>query len=523
MNDGKICISICAKTADELFTQVARAEALADVIEVRFDYLERAEIEKALGGLKGAKPFLFTYRPESQGGHISDDLTQRILFWMTVFSKCELENDQVWLDNEIDIVDSLQWPESHRVIASFHDFTGTPADIGATYENLASAGRIVKLAAAAEEITDAIPLWSLLDKGGPVVPIAIGEAGKWTRILALAHGSFMTYTSLDAGSETAPGQISAVDMADVFRAKELDRETQIYGVVAGDTSYSVSPWMHNAGFRSAGMNRVFVPLQVADLDEFIHRMVRAETREVQLNFAGFSVTNPHKQAIVRHLDEVDETAAKIGAVNTVRIENNKFYGYNTDAPGFIAPLRKSFGDLNDTRIAVVGAGGAARACIYALQKEGAEVTLFARDERKAKPLVDEFGAGVKKFEISNLKSDISKLDSEISNLKSQISDSRSGFSGFDILVNATPLGTKGEKQNETVATADQLRGVKLVYDLIYNPLETRLIREAKAAGVAAIGGLEMLIAQGAKQFEIWTGEAAPVEAMAAAVKKKLDL
>ena len=313
---------------------------------------------------------------------------------------------------------------------------------------------------------------------------------------ALAHGAFMTYASLDSGNATAPGQISVWDMTDIYRVKELDEDTGVYGIIGGNTSYSVSPFMHNAAFKSEGINSVFVPLQVGDLDEFMRRMVKPESREVELNFKGFSVTNPHKQSIIRHLDFVDETATRIGAVNTVKIEDGKFCGYNTDAPGFIEPLKNLFGELKDARVAVFGAGGAARACIYALKQHGADVFLFARDPQKARSISDEFDVPLHRLAADNVPL------------------------AFDIIVNATPLGTVGIFENETIATAEQLRGVKLVYDLIYNPSETRLMHEANSVNVSTIGGLEMLVAQGSRQFRIWTGLEAPLQAMSDGVRKK---
>jgi shikimate dehydrogenase len=227
-------------------------------------------------------------------------------------------------------------------------------------------------------------------------------------------------------------------------------------------------------------------------------MVDAETREVDLNFHGFSVTNPHKQAIIPFLDELDETAQAIGAVNTVKIEDGKLYGYNTDAPGFIRPLLDAYGDITDTRVAVFGAGGAARACIYSLKQAGADVTVFARNEQTGKHLAEEFDLTFKKLEA---------LDSLLET---------------GVLINATPLGTVGATENETVAKAEQLTNVKLVYDLIYNPEETRLIREAKTAGCKTLGGLDMLIGQAVRQFEIWTGETPSRETMEAAARKRLS-
>ncbi|HKX85020.1 MAG TPA: shikimate dehydrogenase [Pyrinomonadaceae bacterium] len=501
-NTGKICISVCAGTVDELFEKIGRAQPLADVIELRFDCLDRSELPRAIERLTSSsvppENLLATFRSEEQGGSRAISFQDRLDFWNSDF-----DHSFIAADFEEDIAkEASDWHCDTR-LASFHDFSGIPADLPGIRTRLDDArADVSKIAITTRSVTDAIPLWQLLDEGKPLIPIAMGEGGKWTRILGLAHGAPMTYASLESGSETAPGQVSAEDLIEVFRAKELDRDTLVYGIVAGDTAYSISPWMHNAAFKAARMNRVFVPLQSSNLDEFIRRMVKRGTREVELNFAGFSVTNPHKQSIMRQLDEVDETAGVIGAVNTVKIEGERLYGFNTDAPGFITPLKKIYPDLKNASVIVVGAGGAARAVIYALRSEGADVTVLARDTQKAACLADEFGVATRQFNISDLSSE---------------------FSGSDILVNTTPLGTKGANETQTIATAEQLNGLKLVYDLVYNPLETQLIRQAKAAGVSVIGGLDMLIAQGAKQFEIWMGEEAPVEAMSIAVKKKLGL
>ncbi|MEP6703435.1 MAG: shikimate dehydrogenase, partial [Acidobacteriota bacterium] len=292
-------------------------------------------------------------------------------------------------------------------------------------------------------------------------------------------------------------QISATDLRDVFRVKELDKNTGVFGVIAGNTSYSLSPYMHNAAFKRKSLNSVFIPLQVSDLNAFVRRMVRPETREIELNFRGFSVTNPHKQSIMEHLDFVDDTAQMIGAVNTVKIDGGKLEGYNTDAPGFIAPLKKMYGDLKGSRALVAGSGGAARACVYALKREGVDVTLLARDPERAAAFAREFAISVHK-----------------------LSTKRRSLAA-DILVNATPLGTKGENETSTVATSEELRGVKLVYDLVYNPSETMLLQEAKTAGAKTLGGIDMLIAQGAEQFRIWTGGDAPTDVMKDAVLARL--
>lgn len=498
-NQGKICISLCAKTAAELAEKIEQAAPLADIIEVRFDCLEPERLEECLDiALSARAEVLATFRPKGEGGFrdISDD--ERIDFWNQGnelgFWGADLEEDR--------IEESFDWLWNNRIV-SFHDFSGTPSNLETTYERLAATGAdIVKIAVQADRITDAIPLWKLLERAfaenTKLVPIAMGEAGKWTRILGLAHGSPLAYASLEESSGTAPGQITAADLIDVYRVKELSRESKVFGLIAGDTSYSMSPYIQNAAIKAVGIDAVFVPLQIADIEEFFQRMVRKGSREIDLNFRGFAVTNPHKRAVIDVLDTIDETAEAIGAVNTIFHNSGKWLGSNTDAEGFIAPLKEQYGSLSGANIAVIGAGGAARACIYALRREGADVAVLARDPEKAKPLAEQFGANVMKL------------------------DGNSVLGKPDILVNTTPLGTRGEHENETPVSAENLSGIKLVYDLTYNPRETRLLKEAREAGCETLDGLEMLICQAAAQFKIWSGLEADTAAMRTAAIKRLE-
>ena len=500
MNNGKICISICAETAEDLIQQIKRAESLADIIEIRFDCLKSEQIHKAFAFLTSKKPLLLTYRPKEQGGKLELDLPQRMLFWNAFIVNGLLDKRKCLIDFEFDLKSEISNLKFQKII-SFHNFSSVPNNLETIYESLLQSSETIKIAVQADDITDSIPIWKLIKKAKKdnkqIIPIAMGEAGKWTRILGLAHGAFMTYASLNAGQETAPGQVSVRDLIEVYCAKNLNEQTEIYGIIGGDTSYSMSPFMQNAAFKYHHLNAVFVPLQVQNLDEFIRRMVRQNSREIELNFKGFSVTIPHKQNIIKHLDEIDETARAIGAVNTVKIIDGKLYGYNTDAHGFISPLLNSYGDLSKAKVAVFGAGGAARACIYALKQAGADVTIFARDLAKAQIIANDF-----KFQISNLKSQ------------------NENYNEFDILVNTTPLGTKGKLENASIATAEQIEAVKLVYDLVYNPFQTILMSEADKVHVPKIGGMAMLVAQGMKQFEIWTGKNAPMKEMSQAVLKR---
>lgn len=496
LNQGKICISLCAKTAAELAEKIERASPLADIIEVRFDCAAPEQLDECVGVALAAKAeILATFRPKNEGGFRDISDGERIDFWNQGnelgFWGADLEEDR--------IEESFDWLWNNRIV-SFHDFSGTPSNRENTYERLAATGAdIVKIAVQAERITDAIPLWKLLERANAdnkqLVLIAMGEAGKWTRILGLAHGSPLAYASLEESSGTAPGQITAADLNDVYRVKELSRESKVFGLIAGDTSYSMSPYIQNAAIKAVGIDAVFVPLQIADIGEFFLRMVREGSREIDLNFRGFAVTNPHKRAVIDVLDSIDETAEAIGAVNTIFHDSGKWVGTNTDANGFIAPLNERYGSLSGANIAVIGAGGAARACVYALRQEGANITVLARNTTKAKPLAEEFGAKLLPLE---------------------------ALERPDILVNTTPLGTRGEHENETPVAADSLVGIKLVYDLTYNPRETRLLSEAREAGCETLDGLEMLIRQAAAQFKIWSGQKADTAVMRAAAIKRLE-
>lgn len=525
MNDGKICVSVCASNTDELIERIKRAAELADVIEIRFDKLDFAELEKTLEALKKikkkiAQPLLAAMHKTVQTcaadglsipatGEVWEkiilaDVAEMIDLYQGGTLAVVLESWNAaddWLPHFKPFMENVK---KSLFICSFHDFNGLPDDLEKNYQWMKKTpAGVLKFAVQADDVTDALAVWKLLQKAKAenkkIIPIAMGESGKWTRILSLAHGAFMTYAALDAGSETAPGQVSARDLTEVYRAKELNAETKVYGIVGGNTGYSMSPYIHNAAFKFHHLNSVFVPLQVQNLDAFMRRMVKPETREMELNFRGFAVTIPHKQEIIKHLDAIDETARKIGAVNTVKIENGKLFGFNTDAQGFVEPLRNAYGDLKAAEVAVFGAGGAARACVYALKTAGAKVTIFARDAAKAENLANEFEARGAKFKAPN-----------------------ESYGEFDIIVNATPLGTKGEPENETPAVAAQIERVKLVYDLIYNPFETRLMKEAKSVFVPTLGGLSMLIAQAMAQQKIWTELDAPMKEMSAAALRRLS-
>ena len=238
--------------------------------------------------------------------------------------------------------------------------------------------------------------------------------------------------------------------------------------------------MHNIAFETERLNGVYLPFAVRDVESFFKRMVHPRTRELDWRLRGLSVTAPHKLAVMKSLDWIDEHAREVGAVNTVVVEDERLLGYNTDTDGLLQPLLEKVEALAGMKVAIIGAGGAARAAVWALQKNDADVTVFGRDSQKTKALADRFGVSSRDLLSAN-------------------------FSDYNIVINATPLGSPGGLKNETPALARQLKGVRLVYDLVYNPVNTRLLQEARTAGCEVLGGLHMLVAQAAIQFKLWTG------------------
>ena len=482
----KVCVSLFAETLYELKQKLDTIRS--KIIELRLDYLESFSIRSLKEFLKELdkytdKQIILTYRPKHQGGKKDLDRDERLNFWRNLTS--EIKSSNLLIDLEFDLL-----PEAaqiaHRKIISFHCFSDNPSSLEQVYRRLSTHANIVKLAVFVDDAVDALEVFKLLEfaekEERQLISIAMGEAGKWTRILAPAYGAYLTFASLEKELETAPGQLSLAEALDLYRINQLTKKTSIYGLVAGETSYSISPQIHNKFFIERRLDAVFIPFQVRDLDRFMKKMILEEEKNIDLNFKGFAVTNPHKESIINYLDEIDDTVRVIKAVNTIKIQSGKLKGYNTDEKGFIEPLSDLYGDLKDARVAVIGSGGAARACIFALKKHGARVTIFARNLQKAKALADEFQVSFRRLPNQT---DIN------------------AYTDFDVLVNATPVGTKGLSENESIATADQLRHLHLVYDLVYNPLETKLMKEAKIVDIPRLGGLAMLISQAKEQQRIW--------------------
>jgi 3-dehydroquinate dehydratase / shikimate dehydrogenase len=498
---AKICAVITETAFEAAHKAIQQAAAEADILEVRLDYLRDFDFTRIdnLGALltDNSLPVIITCRAFDEGGQQQIDNSIRLPLLVEGAKRfadyCDIEAAHYHQAAKLS-------PDPAKLIVSYHNFEETPANLGEIYERIiAMPGAIHKLATRANTLTDSLGIFRLLQcaeaDGRILIAIAMNEAGMITRLLGPAHGSFLTYGSLAGGMLSAPGQITCTELKEVYRLNHLTKTTQITGIIGNPVSHSVSPVMHNAAFAALNLDLVYLPLPVDDINQFFRRFVHVDSREMNWQLRGFSVTIPHKVAVLPLMDELDATAVKIGAVNTVVLDVDRLKGFNTDAFGAVEPLKKVC-QLAGKNCAVVGSGGAARAVVYGLLENGAKVSVFARDLQKAQKLADDFN--IEHLPIENL-----------------------AHHHADILINTTPVGMLGHSESHSPLAQSSLSNFPFVYDLVYNPLETRLLKQAKEAGCTTISGLDMLIEQARMQFELWTGQRPPVELMRHAAMKKL--
>ncbi|MFN0119833.1 MAG: shikimate dehydrogenase [Blastocatellia bacterium] len=500
-----ICIPITETSAAAWRQSVSAATTQADLIELRMDYLPDADRAAALAQLPHLAaqlsiPFLLTFRPREQGGMRDMDIPERLAFWQSLPD--EIKNAIAWADLELDLVEHMlahdipppiAW---EKVICSQHDFERTPPGLDALRARIAATpAAVMKIATKANEIADCLEIFSLIDHAPkPVISLGMGMAGVSTRMLGPSRGAMLTFGALRRGAESASGQPTAAELRDLYRAGKLNRDSLIMGVIGNPVGHSRSPLIHNTALRALDIDGVYLPLEVMNAESFMRDFAHPATRRLAWNLRGLSVTIPHKLAVMPLLDHIDEAARAVGAVNTIVVAGNELHGYNTDVAGAMAPLENLM-PLRDARVAVLGAGGAARSIIYGLGQRGAHVTLYARNLARARTLAAEFQVEAMTIE---------------------------QFAGnVDLAVNCTPVGMHGHDEANSPLRTDQLRNIGLVYDLIYIPAETTLLREARAAGCRTLNGMAMLIGQAAEQFRLWTGKTAPVDLMTEALEKAL--
>lgn len=460
MSTTRLCATVTATSMADLRRR-RDLVAGADMVELRLDGVADVDVAGALADRR--LPVIVTCRPVWQGGLFDGDEGTRLAILERAW-----ELGAEFVDVEDGAADAfVARVQGRRIVRSYHDFEGLPADAETRLRRLAQSGaEVVKLAVTAHRLADVVTLKQLASQvAGRGVLLAMGPAGVTSRLLAARLGSRWTY----AGDHVAPGQLPLARMRDEFRVQAIGGDTAIYGVVGQPVEHSLSPSMHNAAFHAAGLDAVYVPLAAASFDDFL-TFARA------FDVRGASITAPFKQEAWKAAVSTDDLAGRLGAVNTLMAGDGGWNARNTDVEGFLAPLAGR--DLSRQRVAVLGAGGAARAVTEALHGRAARVTVYAR-----------------------------RLDAAtaVAGLTSAATGAWPPHAAdWDVLVNTTPVGTTPEVTRAPIALDGALAG-RLVYDLVYNPPDTALLSRARALGAETIGGLPMLVAQAAAQFQWWTG------------------
>ena len=485
---GKVCVAIIGATVVEMLEKAEAAIKETTFLEFRLDYLD-----KPLLALPKLKTFLSdhtavtaiaTCRRVQTGGKFEGAIAAEL----EVLLKAAGSGFHL-VDLELESAEELKKAEFQKLreagvalIVSYHDFKQTK-DLDVIFARIEPfAPEFVKIVPTARTLTDNVTLMRFLERMSDqsnIIGICMGDAGIISRVLGVRAGSAFTFAAATAGEETAPGQIAARTLIETYRIDQVDAATKIYGVAGNPIRTSLSPLMMNAAFRRETVNAVYLALQADRLSDLV-RLVN------EIPIQGLSVTMPLKKEIVEMLEKTDPLSAKVGACNTVlRGPDGLLYGFNTDVAGIVAPLERRM-SLKGAKILVLGAGGAARAAVFGLRDKGSEVWILNRTPETAQKLARQAGAKTIK------KDAVAKTT-------------------FDVIVNATPIGMAGNKAAQMLEAKDL--NAKLVFDLVYNPIETPLLAAARSKGIAVVAGVEMFVQQGARQFEIWTGKPAPEEEM----------
>ncbi len=483
----RICAVAAASTATEMTAQIRAALRETPTVELRLDWL-RSDAERAhlLRWVRKNRPnrtvLLATCRRRTGGGKFSGDMEAE-LHWLSQAREAGCE----WCDMEIETLRELPQGALRgldlppHVLLSAHDFRGMPSLRRVLSLLSREEADAVKVAANARTIADSVRLLRAAGRTRNLVAVPMGEVALPARILALREGSALAYAPV--ATATAPGQVSLFDLKHLYRAHQLTPSSQVYGVIGEPIGHSLSPLLHNTGFAARKVDAVYLPFLVRDLRDFLHVIP-------ELGVRGFSVTLPHKQSIVRHLADCEPLAAEIGAVNTVIVRRDaSLYGCNTDFVGVLCALQKKL-RIKGSRVLLFGAGGSARATAFALARAGAFVGVCARRAAPARELAQAVGGEVVPRRAL-----------------------RTEF--FDAIINATPVGMHPRAAFSPLSPSEL--HCRVVMDLIYRPQRTQLLRLAAQKGIVTVSGVEMFLAQGIAQWEIWTEHRAPEAAMRTAV------
>lgn len=512
-----LIVPLTAPTFDQAKADLVRARELgADMVEWRLDHMSTLQTSewKALGEAAGAGlAILVTPRSPEEGGVWQADDAERLrrLAEAARFAErccCDLElrTWERWRPACVDALPRGAASTDRRLVLSAHDFRQRPHDLCRTVERMNEIAEcsIAKVVFHARHIAECFELFDLMRMNPkPVIAIAMGEAGVTTRILAKKFGAFGTFASIERGKESAPGQVTIEEMKRLYRWDAIGPDTAVYGVIGHPVGHSMSPAIHNAAFGHCGLDAVYVPLLVEPAYDYFEDFLREALARPWFGLRGCSVTIPHKENALRFVRRdggfVEPLAERIGAVNTLTFDGGRVSGHNTDYAGALDALTQALGcsraDLRGLEAAVLGAGGVARSIVAGLRDCGCRVTIYNRTAERAQGLADEFGCATAPHE------------------ERVRPESR-------VVVNCTSIGMHPDL-DATPLPAERLRPDMAIFDTVYNPIETRLLREARQIGCRTIDGVSMFVNQAAAQFERWTGRPAPLDVMREMVVRRL--
>ena len=501
---------------------VAAAEAGADMIELRIDTFTEHEQVRALVS-ECPLPCIVTCRPTWEGGNCTLPEPERL--WVLDLAGGSGAN---YMDLEIEafrrianLEHRFATPREQRpgLILSSHHFRSRPPRLTNIVEELEqSAADVIKIVWTARTIRDNLESFEILaQRRKPTIALCMGEAGLISRVLAKKFGAFLSFASLREKEVTAPGQVSIDEMKRLYRWDAIRRTTKVYGVVGSPVAHSMSPAIHNAAFDQTGYDGVYLPLLVNEGYESFKAFMESFLAFAPLDLSGLSITIPHKENALKYLREknaaIDPLAVKIGAVNTIRIDRKNesgaplLEGFNTDYGAILDSITSKLGiqrqGLAGKRIAVIGAGGTGRTAVAALAHYGATVVVYNRSRDRADALAAEFNGQTGKVVAAPLE---------------KLCDSC-----CEIYLNTTPVGMHPNVDASPLGDRPpKLSAHTLVFDTVYNPIKTKLLHQAEAAGAPTIGGIEMFVRQAAAQFEAWAKLPAPTEVMRSVVEARLS-
>jgi 3-dehydroquinate dehydratase/shikimate dehydrogenase len=482
----RVCVAIAASNPPEM---IEKAEAVSrdnPFVELRLDYIARPGT-----ALPKVKEFTETHphvtviatcRRVASGGKFKGPISSQLeVLGKAAEAGCQLVDVELQSAVRLKPSQLEKLRAKAAVVLSFHDFRATQKLDETLKKMSAYPADFYKIVGTATSLYDNVTMMKFLERhqdAHSLVGLCMGEQGIISRVLGVRAGSAFTFAALTADEKTAPGQVIAQELRNIYRIDQVDAATKVYGVAGDPVSHSLSPAIMNAAMRRENVNGVFLALNTKSLKDLL-----ACVREIPIQ--GLSITMPHKETILKYLDNTDPHTSKIGACNTVvRSQDGKLYGFNTDTSGVVRPLEQRL-LLSGARILVLGAGGAARAAVFSLKERGAEVFILNRNVAAAQKLARQAKARTVK------RPDLKKLE-------------------FDVIINATPVGMGNIR--ESPLNPDEIKA-KFVFDMVYDPAETKLLKIAKERGAEVIPGSVMFVHQAARQFEIWTGKPAPREEM----------